>query len=64
MKDPDTSDLYKFFATLGVLLISGACIAIWVLSIENSVLLINRETLESLTAVAKENIESRQEFLN
>lgn len=63
MEKPDISDLYRFFATLGFLLISGAVIVIWVLSNENAVFLIDKGTLESLTDTAQNTINSKQKFL-
>jgi len=64
MEHPDTSDLYKFFTTLGILLIVSSLIIFWTILNSYDIFLIKNEDLDNLTLLAKENIIKRQEFIS
>jgi len=64
MNQPDTSDLYKFYATLGLLIIALSFLFLWTISTANDIFLISNEDLEKITVLAKENILKKQEDLS
>jgi len=64
MERPDTSDLYKFFTTLGILLIISSFIIFWTIINTYDIFLIKNDELDNITLLAKENIIKRQEFIS
>jgi hypothetical protein len=64
MNQPDTSDLHKFFATLGMLIIALSFLIFWTISTTYDVFLINNDVLNNITAFAKENILKKQKDLS
>lgn len=64
MERPDTSDLYKFFTTLGILLIVSSFFVFWTILNSYDIFLIKNEELANITLLAKENIIKRQESIS
>jgi len=64
MEHPDTSDLYKFFTTLGILLIVSSFIIFWTIINSYDIFLIKIDELDNITLLAKENIINRQELIS
>jgi hypothetical protein len=64
MNQPDTSDLHKFYTTLGVLIIALSFLVFWTISTTHDVFLIDNKTLDTITALAKENILKKQRDLS
>ena len=64
MEKPDTTDLYKFFATLGIIIIVASLFSFWTILNTNDIFLHTEDELNNLTAIAKDNITSKQNSLS
>jgi hypothetical protein len=63
MEKPDFTDLYKFYVSLGIILIAFSGIIIWFYFFSNDIFLITVNTLENITDLGKATIITKQKLL-